>query len=309
MTDRLVNDNDGCYDGRNCKYRYRIDEEIDNADIWIVWGGLPPSQTMDSCYIPVGNSVFITDEVFPEKSFLPQFLNQFDHILSPRDDIEHRGIVKTHELNTWHMDVSYENARNLSMPRKSKTISCISSDLTILPGHKQRFAFVNKLIGHFKGNIDFFGRGFKPIPDKWPALAPYMYSIAIENNAIDGYFTEKISECFLAGTIPIYYGAPNIASYFPSNSLIQIDINNFDEAVSIIEDIIANPCHETHIESVVKARILYLEEYHIFNALPRILDKVHLKDSPVRKKVIRNDFTYQKGYNLSRLVRAIKKFS
>ena len=44
----------------------------------------------------------------------------------------------------------------------------------------------------------------------------YAFSVAIENNisSDDYYFTEKLIECFTTGTVPIYYGCPNIDKFF-----------------------------------------------------------------------------------------------
>ncbi len=40
-----------------------------------------------------------------------------------------------------------------------------------------------------------------------------------------GYITEKIFDCFFAGTIPIYLGAPDIEKYIPKDCFI--DRRNF----------------------------------------------------------------------------------
>ena len=40
-----------------------------------------------------------------------------------------------------------------------------------------------------------------------------------------GYITEKIFDCFYAGTVPIYYGAPDISDFIDPNSYI--DYKNF----------------------------------------------------------------------------------
>ena len=36
-----------------------------------------------------------------------------------------------------------------------------------------------------------------------------MFSVCIENDVYDTYFTEKILDCFATGTIPIYKGTKN----------------------------------------------------------------------------------------------------
>jgi len=52
---------------------------------------------------------------------------------------------------------------------------------------------------------------------------PYKFMIACENCHVDGYVTEKIINGMLAGCIPIYSGAPDIAKYFNPKSMICVD--------------------------------------------------------------------------------------
>ena len=57
-------------------------------------------------------------------------------------------------------------------------------------------------------------KSFKSCVGQWhnksTSLCPFMYSIVIENDQYDDYFTEKITDCFSTGTIPVYYGTENI---------------------------------------------------------------------------------------------------
>ena len=67
-------------------------------------------------------------------------------------------------------------------------------------------------------------------PPKEEALRDYMFSITIENDAYNNYFTEKITDCFANGTIPVYWGSPNIGEYFNEDGIILLtedfDINS-----------------------------------------------------------------------------------
>lgn len=56
----------------------------------------------------------------------------------------------------------------------------------------------------FQNKIDFIN---PPWPNKMPALEDYMFHVAIENEAT--HFSEKLLDCFLTGTIPIYLGMPS----------------------------------------------------------------------------------------------------
>ena len=101
---------------------------------------------------------------------------------------------------------------------KSKMISMISSNKSTIAGHRTRLEWVNKI-----GNqVDLYGRGFKEIKLKEEGLCDYMFSVAIENAYNNGYFTEKILDCFATGTIPVYLGAPNIGDYFNMDGIITL---------------------------------------------------------------------------------------
>lgn len=55
----------------------------------------------------------------------------------------------------------------------------------------------------------------------------YQFAICYENvKDVTGYITEKIMDCFLAGCVPVYLGAPNITSHIPPETFI--DKRNFD---------------------------------------------------------------------------------
>ena len=44
--------------------------------------------------------------------------------------------------------------------------------------------------------------------------------VVFENDSYAGYFTEKITDCFARGTIPIYYGDLEICKHFDCNGII-----------------------------------------------------------------------------------------
>jgi len=59
------------------------------------------------------------------------------------------------------------------------------------------------------------------VSNKREVLESYDFALCYENiKDLDGYITEKIFDCFFAGTIPIYLGAKNINRYIPDNCYI-----------------------------------------------------------------------------------------
>lgn len=48
----------------------------------------------------------------------------------------------------------------------------------------------------------------------------YNYALVFENQQQPGYITEKLLDCFKAGTVPIYWGAPNASDYIPQETFL-----------------------------------------------------------------------------------------
>lgn len=112
---------------------------------------------------------------------------------------------------------------------KTKEISIIASDKNQTEGHKLRHEIIEKL-----GNkVDVYGRGYKPIDNKLEALRDYQYSIVIENERSMGFFTEKLIDCFMTGTMPIYWGNPTILKDLPNGCTLL----ECDSAKSIIDTV------------------------------------------------------------------------
>ena len=65
------------------------------------------------------------------------------------------------------------------------------------------------------------------------AIAPFKYHVAIENVKENGYFTEKIIDCFLLKTVPMYWGCPDIASFFDVDGILLLP-DDVDAIVSTI---------------------------------------------------------------------------
>ena len=102
---------------------------------------------------------------------------------------------------------------------KSRMASLIASSKAQLPGHKLRHQIVAE-IQRLGLPVDVMGRGYLPFDDKADGLAPYRYSVVIENSRETSYFTEKVVDAALCDTVPIYWGAPDIADWFDVQGLM-----------------------------------------------------------------------------------------
>jgi alpha(1,3/1,4) fucosyltransferase len=58
--------------------------------------------------------------------------------------------------------------------------------------------------------------------NKGETLGKYIFALCFDNQILKGWITEKIFDCFFCGTIPIYWGAPDIADYVPKECFIDM---------------------------------------------------------------------------------------
>lgn len=66
-------------------------------------------------------------------------------------------------------------------------------------------------------------------------LQDYRYSIIIENDITPYFFTEKITNCFISQTIPIYLGATQIHKFFNPDGIITISLEDLDRLGDILK--------------------------------------------------------------------------
>ena len=92
---------------------------------------------------------------------------------------------------------------------KTKNISIIASWKNMTEGHKLR----HEVVRRFGDRIDVFGNGYTKIESVLEALKDYKYTIVIENEKREGWFTEKLITPLRTGCVPIYWGAPDIGDY------------------------------------------------------------------------------------------------
>jgi hypothetical protein len=134
-------------------------------------------------------------------------------------DVDDRFVFVPH-CGAW---IEHEN-RHISHI-KTKLVSMITSQKRNVPDHHKR----HELISRHKNIIDVMGRGYIPIEPISKGLIDYMFHIAMENQRRDFYFTEKLMNPLLVGTVPIYYGMPSIDKYFDTRGMILFnDINELN---------------------------------------------------------------------------------
>ena len=126
------------------------------------------------------------------------------------------------EISQWNTLPELLDTNQFQIYNKNKLVSFISSDKNISPYHQFRLNCLNEVRSKLS-HVDVFGRNINPINSKLDGLKDYHFSVVMENGYFDHYFTEKILDAFLCGTIPLYYGCKNPEHYFDVNGIIQFE--------------------------------------------------------------------------------------
>lgn len=181
------------------------------------------------------------------------------------------------EIDKTYFDFdSFENRKKLCL-----IVSSISSPNNINwkeHNYTKRHNLVKRLLNSDL-EFDFYGRGWNNITDnrykgeainKHEILRNYQYSICVENTNENNYMTEKIFDCFLNNTVPLYYGCPNVAEFYDKNSFETIDIEDAD-IIAIIKDKVKTDSNR-YKENVLNSKRIYFNSFNIFNLVAGIIE-------------------------------------
>lgn len=175
--------------------------------------------------------------------------NLFDLVLTFDKKLLDKG--ENYRLNLY--GTTWLNELYRKLWAKTKMCSLILSNKKITSGHKLRHVISFLIQQQNLKFIDIYGGQYRALPfttttpfstdhshshisnKKILALKDYMFSIVIENCKEDYYFTEKIIDCFLSGTVPIYYGCPSISKFFNEKGIITF--SNPKECFDIIHSL------------------------------------------------------------------------
>ncbi len=74
--------------------------------------------------------------------------------------------------------------------------------------------------------------------EKYDVLSRYRFAVCYENMALRGWITEKIFDCFYAGTVPVYLGAPDITDHVSKDCFIDFEqFGTYDELSRFIDQL------------------------------------------------------------------------
>jgi len=116
------------------------------------------------------------------------------------------------------------------------------------------------------------GIGGSPIlqGDKDVLFLDYQFSLVIENSRQENYFTEKLIDCLVTKTIPVYYGCPNIGTWFDTRGWIILknaNLAEFQVAIMKLDKIDYN-AHINVVNENYERALHYVDHYrHVRRAM------------------------------------------
>ncbi len=254
------------------------------ADAWFVVEDVNVKD--NECFIDKRNIYFLAAETaqnlghIEDSQSMKDFLNQFYEVFTYHQYFGSKvtsappflpWMVNSNHgtsiFSTHYRDVEYfDRLRSLEKP---KLLSVICSTQSLTPAHKLRLNFVRKLKSHFGSELDWYGNGVNSIKEKWDALAPYKFTIALENQSRHNVITEKLGDSFLALSYPIYWGAPNAEEFFNANGYTTINIEDYSQSIRRIEEVLKSDYIEK-IPFIIENKKCVIHEFNFLNRILKI---------------------------------------
>lgn len=240
-------------------YTFTEDGTIEECDYLVI---LDYPKEDFSIKVNNNNVLHICLEPPNEVSKYRQYANKNVKWIYNQLDIKKNNIL-SHGALPWHIgkDFDFLNQLKVAELKKENSIVWVTSNQCSSKGHKLRMDFLHTI--QDLPHVHLYGRGINPIDDKWDVLSTSKYAIAYENFQSDYYWTEKIMDCYLSYTMPLYFGCNSIDDFFPKDSYIQIDPK--DKHIDLfLKEIAHSNRWEESIEAITKARELVLNNYQLF---------------------------------------------
>jgi len=175
-------------------------------------------------------SIHEPNEYFGRHDWIIQNKHLFDVILTWDDKILNNcdNALFIPFGHTWFTPDQYEKHH-----QKEFKVSHLRGNLLKSYGHQIRWEILER-----KNELKIPTKFFDVYGDRYnieeakkgkeEVFSDSMFGISIENFSHRGFFTEKILDCFLLKTIPIYWGCPNIGDFFNNEGIIKFgDVDDF----------------------------------------------------------------------------------
>lgn len=197
-------------------------------------------------------------------SVLPQNYNPAYHRFFSRVYTWHDGFVDNKKYFKFHYPVFHpmiDNVQPYEAKKLAALISCNKNSTHPDELYSQRRNIIEFFERNHPQDFDLYGKWWPgnikvykgPVVRKVDVLKSYRFCIAYENiKGVPGYVTEKIFDCFQAGTVPVYWGAPNIDKYIPGNCYIDREKFKSNEELYAYLKAMGPQEYQTYMNNIAK---------------------------------------------------------
>ena len=251
------------------KYEFVHDPACDEYDWLVVFDEMPTAAETLRC--PPERTILCTWEPVSIKSYSKAYTRQFGHLLTnrPPEAERHPHYRLGRGYFLWFV---HDIPKVVEPGAKTKALSAVCSAKQMKhTKHQARFKLVEALAKAVP-DMDWFGKGVRPLARKEDALVPYRYHIAIENHIGAHHWTEKFADAILCECLPFYAGDPALTEIFPKGSFIPIPLDDPAEAIRIVKAAIANDEYAKRREAVLEAKRLILTKYNFWHQVVEVIE-------------------------------------
>ena len=200
-----------------------------------------------------------------------------------------KNLIKTQSSVLWDCKMGYDFYKTFDDTKKNDTekpltITAITSTKKRRDsyGKKQKLEFLHELKHRLKKeNIDLKIKS--KVKSKDEILAASKYTICLEDAYEPDYFSEKLTDAFLLGAMPIYSGTQNIFEYFPKGSVVLLEDLDVEKAAGIIKYTIHNNLYEKNKPALQSAKNMVLNRYNLFMTIVEKAAEYGISKKPLKE--------------------------
>jgi hypothetical protein len=221
----------------------KIFGDVKNYDTVEIHSGDPPKdKDSKTLYVQYSGEPSYDDPSLYDINFIPinPIKNSISFPYGAFQSLEHDHNNK--------FDIDYfVNKRILDKEKSKFCLFCVSNG-----GPKERTDFFNALSTKYK-RVDSCGNhlnngvvcpGNHLSTEYHEFISNYKFMICFENTLKPGYFTEKLVNAYHSGTIPIYWGDPNLGNYVNMDAILylkpEFTDGDVDELINKIRELDTN---------------------------------------------------------------------
>jgi hypothetical protein len=239
--------------------------EVQHLDFSLFVSTIPQSQDQLSSV----NIIALAEpnEYFGWNKWVIENKNLFNVIFTFEDNILNncenaRFLTLAH---TWLQPDQYNKER-----QRRFELAHLCGALKKAPGHLLRHELMDR-----QNEIKIPTRFYPTIGDRYniedarvgreTVYADSQFNVAIENVSRRGWFTEKLIDCFLFKTLPVYWGCSNIGDFFNTDGIIKFD--NVDDLIYISNNHLSEELYNSKKDVLEENHKLALEWINYEKAL------------------------------------------